>query len=52
MMESNFPVDKNTCGYDVLWNAVKRITKGASEAEKLALYRDAAASVYRLKFGD
>ena len=52
MMESNFPVDKNTCGYDVLWNALKRITKGASETEKLALYRDTAASVYRLKFGD
>ncbi len=48
MMESNFPVDKNTCGYDVLWNAMKRITKGASETEKLALYRDTAASVYRI----
>ncbi|MCC7483370.1 MAG: amidohydrolase [Burkholderiales bacterium] len=48
MMESNFPVDKQTCGYGVLWNALKRITQGASAAEKAALYRDTAARVYRL----
>ena len=48
MMESNFPVDKNTCGYAVLWNALKRITQGCSAAEKAALYRDTAARVYRL----
>jgi predicted TIM-barrel fold metal-dependent hydrolase len=47
-MESNFPVDKQTCGYGVLWNALKRITKNASAAEKAALYRDTAARVYRL----
>lgn len=48
MMESNFPVDKQSCGYGVLWNALKRITKGCSAAEKAALYRDTAARVYRL----
>jgi predicted TIM-barrel fold metal-dependent hydrolase len=48
MMESNFPVDKQTCGYGVLWNALKRITKNCSAAEKAALYRDTAARVYRL----
>ena len=48
MMESNFPVDKQTCGYGVLWNALKRITQGCSAAEKAALYRDTAARVYRL----
>lgn len=48
MMESNFPVDKNTCGYDVLWNALKRITAGCSAAEKQALYHDTAAREYRL----
>ena len=47
-MQSNFPVDKNTCGYDVLWNALKRITRGCSAAEKAELYRDTAARVYRL----
>ena len=48
MMESNFPVDKQTCGYGVLWNALKRITRNCSAAEKAALYRDTAARVYRL----
>jgi L-fuconolactonase len=48
MMESNFPVDKQSCGYGVLWNALKRITQGYSAAEKAALYHDTAARVYRL----
>lgn len=48
MMESNFPVDKASTGYGVLWNALKRITQGASAAENGALYHDTAARVYRL----
>ena len=48
MLESNFPVDKQSCGYGVLWNAMKRITQGYSVTEKAALYRDAAARCYRL----
>src|SRR5262245_60033019 len=48
MMESNFPVDKQSCGYAVLWNALKRITKNYSPAEKAAMYHDTAARVYRL----
>ena len=48
MMESNFPVDKESTGYGVLWNALKRITQNCSPAEKLAMYRDTAARVYRL----
>lgn len=48
MMESNFPVDKQSCGYGELWNALKRITQHCSAAEKSALYRDTAARVYRL----
>ena len=34
MFESNFPPDKQSCGYTELWNAFKRITAGASAAEK------------------
>lgn len=49
MMESNFPVDKQTAGYGVIWNALKRITQNHSPAEKAALYRDTAARVYRLE---
>jgi predicted TIM-barrel fold metal-dependent hydrolase len=48
VFESNFPVDKVSCGYDTLWNAFKRITSGASEAEKSRLYRDNARAFYRL----
>jgi predicted TIM-barrel fold metal-dependent hydrolase len=48
MFESNFPPDKQSCGYSELWNAFKIITKGASAAEKKALYSGTAARVYRL----
>jgi len=48
LMESNFPVDKQSCGYGVLWNALKRITKNCTAAEKKAMYHDTAARVYRL----
>jgi predicted TIM-barrel fold metal-dependent hydrolase len=48
MFESNFPPDKQSCGYTELWNAFKRITAGASAAEKKALYSGTAARVYRL----
>ncbi len=48
MFESNFPPDKQSCGYTELWNAFKRITSGASAAEKQALYSGTAARVYRI----
>ena len=48
MFESNFPPDKQSCGYTELWNAFKIITKGASAAEKTALYSGTAARVYRM----
>jgi len=50
MLESNFPVDKFSCGYAVLWNAFKRLTGTFSAAEKAALYQETAAAAYRLKF--
>jgi predicted TIM-barrel fold metal-dependent hydrolase len=48
MFESNFPVDKISCSYNVLWNSFKRITENWSAGEKAALYHDTAARVYRL----
>ena len=48
MFESNFPPDKQSCGYTELWNAFKRITADASASEKTALYSGTAAKVYRL----
>jgi L-fuconolactonase len=48
MFESNFPVDKVSCSYAVLWNAFKRLAAGASAAEKAALFCDTAMRFYRL----
>jgi L-fuconolactonase len=48
MFESNFPPDKQSCGYTELWNAFKRITANASASEKTALYSGTSARVYRL----
>lgn len=48
LFESNFPVDKVSTGYAVLWNAFKRLAAGASEAEKTALFSGTASRVYRL----
>jgi L-fuconolactonase len=48
MFESNFPVDKITSGYGVLWNAFKRLAAKASAAEKTALFSGTAARVYKL----
>jgi predicted TIM-barrel fold metal-dependent hydrolase len=36
-------------GWAALWNAFKRITAGASPAEKLALFSGTARRVYRLE---
>ena len=48
MFESNFPVDRVSCSYTVLWNAFKRLTANFSASEKNALYHDNAVRVYRL----
>jgi L-fuconolactonase len=48
MLESNFPPDGASCSYQALWNAFKRVTKGASANEKELLYRKTARTFYRL----
>jgi predicted TIM-barrel fold metal-dependent hydrolase len=48
MFESNFPVDKLSCSYAVVWNAFKRMTASFTAAEKAAMFHDTAARVYRL----
>jgi L-fuconolactonase len=50
MVESNFPVEKMGIGYAALFNALKRIAAGASEAEKTALFSGTAKRVYRLEW--
>lgn len=49
MFESNFPVDKESCSYGILWNAFKKITRGNSCKEREQLFHDTAVKVYRLK---
>jgi len=48
MFESNFPVDKQSCSYHVLYNAFKKMVADASEADKAALFHDTAHHAYRL----
>jgi predicted TIM-barrel fold metal-dependent hydrolase len=51
MFESNFPVDKISCSYAVLWNAFKKIAAGFTAQEKAQLFHRTAAEVYRLPMG-
>ncbi|MCH9671603.1 MAG: amidohydrolase family protein [Gammaproteobacteria bacterium] len=48
MFESNFPVDKVSYSYTVIWNAFKRLTKAFSDDEKRQLFCDNAHRVYGL----
>jgi predicted TIM-barrel fold metal-dependent hydrolase len=48
MFESNFPVDRFTCDYRTLWNALKRIASGPPPNEKAAMFSGVARRVYRL----
>lgn len=48
MVESNFPVEKMGIGMRALWNALKRMTAGASATEKTAIFSGTAQRVYRL----
>ena len=48
MFESNFPVDKQSCSYPVLWNAMKKIAADFSEDEKTSMFHDTAKRIYRL----
>ncbi len=49
MFESNFPVQKRWCSYQVVWNAFKRLASGASAEDKTALFSGAAARAYRMQ---
>jgi predicted TIM-barrel fold metal-dependent hydrolase len=48
MFESNFPVQKRWCSYQVCWNAFKRLAPGASATEKADLFAGAAARAYNM----
>ena len=48
MLESNFPPDKGSSSYTVLWNHFKKLTKSFSKSERAAMFHDTAMRVYRL----
>lgn len=48
MFESNFPVDRFSLSYPVLWNAFKKLTSSFTETEKAAMFAGTASRVYRL----
>jgi predicted TIM-barrel fold metal-dependent hydrolase len=48
LFESNFPVDRDSASYHVVWNAFKKLAAPLSDSEKEALLRGTAARVYRL----
>jgi predicted TIM-barrel fold metal-dependent hydrolase len=46
MFESNFPVDKVSYSYNVMYNAFKRLSKDYSPTERAAMFHDTAVRVY------
>ncbi|MEE2914727.1 MAG: amidohydrolase family protein [Pseudomonadota bacterium] len=48
MFESNYPVDKLSVSYHVLWNAFKKLTADFSDDEKNAMFHDTASQIYRI----
>ena len=48
MSESNFPVDRQTLTYPVLWNALQVMAAGYSDSEQDELFSGTATRAYRL----
>jgi predicted TIM-barrel fold metal-dependent hydrolase len=49
MLESNFPPDKVSFSYNIMYNAFKRLSQSYSASERAAMLHDTAARVYRLE---
>ncbi len=49
MFESNFPPDKVSHSYNILYNAFKRLSKDYSASERAAMFHDTATAVYRIE---
>ena len=48
MMESNFPVDRMSISYHVLYNGLKKIVSDFSADEKHQLFYATAARIYQV----
>ncbi|WP_211313857.1 amidohydrolase family protein [Marinomonas piezotolerans] len=51
MFESNFPVDKGSYSYGVLWNAFCRVSEHWSAHERDLVFQGTARSIYQIKRG-
>ena len=49
MFESNFPVDRMSLSYRVLWNAFKKLTTNYSASERASMFTGTARRIYRLE---
>ena len=49
MFESNFPVDKVSYSYNILYNAFKLMSKNYSPSERAAMFHDTATRIYRVE---
>jgi len=49
MFESNYPVDRQSLGYTVIWNAFQKIAAAYSPAEQDDLFAGTATRVYRIR---
>jgi L-fuconolactonase len=49
MFESNFPPDKVSYSYNVLFNGFKRLSREYSPDERAAMFHDTAVRAYRIK---
>ena len=50
LFESNFPPDKVSYSYNVMYNAFKRMTASYSASERAAMFHDNAARVYGIEY--
>ena len=51
MFASNYPMDKSSSSYTVLWNAYKRMTAHMPLPDRKKLFHDNAVKFYRLESG-
>jgi L-fuconolactonase len=49
MFESNFPVDRESFSYNIVWNTFKRITADFSVNDRMSLFHDTAIKAYDIK---
>lgn len=48
LAESNFPIDRQSCSYPAVWNALKQIVAGFTDDEQNSIFHGTAIKAYRL----